>query len=237
MTFFNDTPTNITTLAALFGFEEATAHGWLRAEGQARYVPSNPLNIQCGGVTYPLQVGCIDPPIWAVFLSPGAGLEAAHLLVAKLAPAYGYGAILAQHGSGDAMAQARAIEESNWAGSHYGSDWANGKPGLVSELTSHFLTTDPKPIPPSGVDSMLNLDGYPKLTMIGEHEPLYAKAGDVNALGFSAADAKVQILGRVYDPGGGWYLARYHSGLGWSDGVSRDGGYYVHLVEPVAWVK
>jgi len=119
MAYYHDTDANVATLARLFGFEPLAARAWLRCEAQGVDNPTNPLNIEAGGVTAGAQVGSVGG--FAVFSSAGAGLAAAHDVVATLAPKYGYGAILAQRGSGDPYAQARAVERSDWAAGHYTS--------------------------------------------------------------------------------------------------------------------
>ena len=119
MTYYHDTDANVASLAGLFGFEPAAARAWLRCEGQATDNPSNPLNIRAGGVTSTDQTGSVGG--FARFANAAAGLRAAHRIVATLAPSYGYGAILAAAGSGDAHRQARAVERSAWAAGHYGS--------------------------------------------------------------------------------------------------------------------
>lgn len=128
MTFYNDTEANITLLASLFGFEREAVTAWLRCEGQEINNPSNPLNIRYYG-RYP-QLGQ-NPAGFAIYESPQAGLRDAYDMLARLAPLYGYQAILDQRDSGDAYAQARSIELSSWAAGHYGAD-ESGKEGCLS---------------------------------------------------------------------------------------------------------
>ncbi|MHB8420639.1 MAG: hypothetical protein ACYDCL_21415 [Myxococcales bacterium] len=118
MSYVHDTPANVGLLAFLFGFEPIVAQSWLMAEAQAIDNPSNPLNIERGGVTASLQTGSVGA--FAVFADPATGLRAAHLIPSRLAPAYGYGAVLAQAGSHNPLAQARSIELSGWAAGNYG---------------------------------------------------------------------------------------------------------------------
>jgi hypothetical protein len=131
----HDTPDNIATLARLFGFSPSVAQAWLVCEGQTRSLPSNPLNLRAGGVSASTQIGVTNG--WAVFASPADGLAAAYAVVSKLAPAYGYGRILASASDPDPVTAARAIEFSSWAAGHYGAHPAS--PGC---LEHHLLASE-----------------------------------------------------------------------------------------------
>ena len=122
MTVYNDSPANIATLAAALRFEPIVAHAWIHAEGQFPGNPTNPLN--CAVPTayqgHPLPhpnapasataIGVTPSGRFYVYRSATEGLQAAVHALHVLAPLYGYGAILAQAGSGNAYAQARTIE-------------------------------------------------------------------------------------------------------------------------------
>ena len=86
-----------------------------------------------------------------------------------------------------------------------------------------------------GVDSMLNMSGYPQRVTVNKGDPFYAKAGDAKPVGHYAATGAITVIGRVLNPGG-WYLAQTNTGAGYQDGQRRPSGVYLHLAEPVAWL-
>lgn len=143
MTYFWDTPANVAALARAFGFAPVVARAWLRSEGQSVPNPTNPLNIEAGGVTADLQTHQLVGR-FAAFPTASAGIEAAHELVSRLAgiARYGYAEILRQAGSGNAIAQARAVELSSWASGHYGASAV--RDGTIARQVRAALSTHPK---------------------------------------------------------------------------------------------
>ena len=86
-----------------------------------------------------------------------------------------------------------------------------------------------------GVDSMLNMSGYPQRVTVNKGDPFYAKAGDTAPVGHYAATGAITVIGRVLNPGG-WYCAQTTTGAGYPDGIRRPSGVYLHLDEPVSWL-
>ena len=137
MAYFHDTAGNVAVLEKLFGFEPLACKAWLRCEAQGVNNPTNPLNIRKGGVTTSLQTGSIGD--FAKFATVERGLYAAHVLINKLAPNYGYGQILAAANTHDAYRQARSIERSSWAAGLYGSTATSD--GCLSRYVRDNVTT------------------------------------------------------------------------------------------------
>lgn len=185
MTTSNATPSNIADLASLFGFVPTAAEAWLRCESQTIPNPTNPLNIRYS----PTAIGS-NPAGFAVFPSAAAGLVTAHNLVYGLSPHYGYGAIVAQRGSGDAMAQAAAIEHSSWAAGHYGGIGAN-LGCLRRWVAAHPVT----PAPPAGVERMISAQ------VTERWHPTTNADGSSNGVLRGVPDRAAPVVGRI--PAGG----------------------------------
>lgn len=137
MIYWNDNATNIVRLADLFHFESVTARAWLRSEGQGfDDGADNPLNVR----NSPLAIGR-NSGGFARFPNVDIGLVAAYRLVTDNAPWYGYDSILAEAGSGDALAQGAAIELSSWAAGHYGATATTE--GHVRALIRVYMEVEP----------------------------------------------------------------------------------------------
>ncbi len=216
MTTYNATPQNIALLAALLRYEPVVAEGWLRLEGQQVPNPTNPLNVKWWG--RPPQIGQLVAPYgtFGRYQTPADGLRDAVALLHDMAGEAWthYADILAQSGSGDALAQAAAIEASAWAGGYGGQ--------ISAWVTAHWSAREP----------MLNLSGYnPTSTQsvaLPQSAPLFAHPGDAAPLVRLSAPATVAVLGRVQAPPG-WYLVRVNTAAGWADGVRRLTGCYAQL--------
>src|SRR4051794_32562243 len=95
------------------GLDPRVALAWLKNECQSNPNPTNPLNILYYGSHG--QTGKAGR--FGVYSSTHAGLDHAAWLVNN--SAY-YSGIRVAIKTGDPLAQARAIENSPWAGGHYG---------------------------------------------------------------------------------------------------------------------
>ena len=117
MSYSHATNANITYLTDLIpGLPRAAAEAWLRCEGQAVNNPTNPLNILYYGSNARGQVG--ERGRFAVYTSAYRGLADAAWVVKNLSYYAHLRSVLARHPS--ALDAARAIEDSPWAGGHYG---------------------------------------------------------------------------------------------------------------------
>ncbi len=88
----------------------------------------------------------------------------------------------------------------------------------------------------TGVDSMLNMAGYPKQLALKAGTALYETAGAGSALTTLHGDATVTCFGRVKTPGGGWFLVEVDTSYGWPDNVQRATGLYVYINGTPAFV-
>jgi hypothetical protein len=127
MTYLHDTDYNVRTLAGLLPkMPLVTARAWLRCEGQSVNNPTNPLNIRCAtGFCH--------------YTSATAGLQAAAHLIKTLTY---YVHVRAALLTGNALAIARAIEDSPWAGGHYGGG------GAADGCIADYVKAHPTPAPP-----------------------------------------------------------------------------------------
>ena len=110
-------PEAAAALASVWGLTPDAALRWLDCECQAVNNPTNPLNTLFYGRA--AQTGQIGR--FATYRSPSAAFTDGLAMVKALAPAYGYGALVATLGTGDTYRQCRAIELSSWAAGHYGA--------------------------------------------------------------------------------------------------------------------
>ncbi|MHB8674576.1 MAG: hypothetical protein ACYDAK_12990 [Candidatus Limnocylindrales bacterium] len=209
-------------LAGLFRYEPIVAEAWIALEGQAIPNPSNPLNILSGSIAGG-EIGSLGGR-FAIYPSAADGLTAAYRIVSDLAPMYGYGLMLHEAGSGDAPAQAHAIEASSWAAGHYGLD-GHPRGGIGAYVASHIANA------PRGLDPMLNLAGYPLTVTLSAGQALYEHPGDTVPLVHvsGTAPVAVQAIGRAKEPGGGWRLVHVNTAAGWSDGVTRPTALYAFI--------
>lgn len=123
VSFDHATPDNIAHLVhALPGLPASVARAWLACESQEIDNPTNPLNILYSG--HRTQTG--KRGRFATYTSPEAGLDDAAWLIANLSY---YTHVRAALG-GSPIVIAHAIEDSPWAGGHYGR--AKGRDGCVS---------------------------------------------------------------------------------------------------------
>jgi hypothetical protein len=112
------TEANAQYLASKTGLNPNVALAWLKNECQATPNPTNPLNIDFNGAAVSgadKQVGKLGP--FAVYNTTQAGLDAAANQINH--SAY-YSGIRTAIRSGNPWAQAQAIQNSPWAGGHYG---------------------------------------------------------------------------------------------------------------------
>lgn len=110
-------PDDAPVLAAVWRLTPAAAARWLACECQATDNPTNPLNTRYYGRA--AQTGQVGG--FATYASPAAAFRDGLYMVRDLAPAYGYGELVASLGTGDTYRQCRAIELSSWAAGHYGA--------------------------------------------------------------------------------------------------------------------
>lgn len=144
MSYLHNTPENISLLSKLTGIPAAVCDRWLRCEAQSRNNPTNPLNILTGVRKYPdrpPQIGANGR--FGVYATVEDGIGDAAWLINK--SSY-YAGIRRAIKTGDPLTIARAIEDSPWAGGHYGH----------SCLSSHFSSSTPNvplpvtpPVPPT----------------------------------------------------------------------------------------
>lgn len=146
---YNDSAANVKTLCdAIPGLPAATAKAWLRCEGQSVSNPTNPLNI----LFYNTRSQIGSKGRFATYASTKAGLEDAAWLINKSSYYQGVRNALAKvNGLSDvdaAILVARAIEESPWAGGHYGG--AGAQDGCIVRQVRAMQgqpPTEPKPKP------------------------------------------------------------------------------------------
>jgi hypothetical protein len=142
MSYCHATADNAKYLSSKTGLNVYVALAWLWNECQTVNNPTNPLNIRYYGTQG--QTGQVGG--FGTYANPQKGLDNAAWLINN--SAY-YGGIRAAISSGNAFAQARAIELSPWAGGHYGG--AN-KPGNISGKLSE-ITGQSIPSVAQGVDN------------------------------------------------------------------------------------
>lgn len=125
MTYFHDSPANVNHLGVGMPLPMVVAKAWLLNEGQEVNNPTNPLNILYYGTNG--QVGKLGR--FGVYRSAFAGLDAAASTIHRLI--YYAGArraiqswIASPHDNARIINVARAIEDSPWAGGHYGGGGA-----------------------------------------------------------------------------------------------------------------
>jgi len=142
MSFRNDTPTNIQHLVDMIpNMPGVVARAWLRCEAQATYNPSNPLNILYYGRLDRNQIA--QRGRFAVYPSAYEGLRDAAGLILR---SHYYEGVRYALQSKDPLTIARAIEESPWAGGHYGG--AGVRDGcIVRALGAPAPTPTPTPAP------------------------------------------------------------------------------------------
>lgn len=123
-------------LSELTGMSPITAQAWLMNEGQDPSIatPSNPLNLTVagGGSGTGTEVGRNGPLF--VYADWRAGIRAAANLVNTSSH---YAGIRAAIATGDPSRQARAIEQSPWAGGNYGG--GGDRPGNLVSTTRRLL--------------------------------------------------------------------------------------------------
>jgi len=147
VSYSHATNANITYLTDLIpGLPRAAAEAWLRCEGQAVNNPTNPLNILYYGSNARGQVG--ERGRFAVYTSAYRGLADAAWVVKNLSYYAHLRSVLARHPS--ALDAARAIEDSPWAGGHYGGK--GKKDGCIvrnlgGTTGGPVVTPKPKPKP------------------------------------------------------------------------------------------
>jgi hypothetical protein len=137
MTFYHDTPSNIAYLStSIPGMSPNVSEAWLRCEGQTIDNPTNPLNILYYGS--PGQIG--KRGRFAVYGSVHDGLDSAAGLILHSRYYAGVRRALLTHND---LAVARSIEDSPWAGGHYGG----GGPGNDGCIVAHLSNFQPVPPP------------------------------------------------------------------------------------------
>ncbi len=149
MVFFNDTPANVQTLCQnIPGLPASVAKAWLRCEGQAVSNPTNPLNILYG--PYRTQIGAKGR--FGVYKSAEDGLKDAAWLINQSVYYQSVRTAIAQAkgmAAADAAVKvARAIEDSPWAGGHYGG--GGNKNGCIVKNLGTVTPEPPKPPKPTG---------------------------------------------------------------------------------------
>lgn len=132
------TQANANYLSSKTGLDPRVALAWLKNECQSTANPTNPLNILYYGTHG--QIG--QRGRFGTYASTQAGLDGAAWLVNN--SGY-YSGIRAAIKTGDPVAQARAIENSPWAGGHYGG--AGSKDGGIVRTLAGIIGGIIKPLP------------------------------------------------------------------------------------------
>lgn len=136
MSFYHDTDANVAYLASVIpGMPRLTARAWMRCEGQQVNNPTNPLNIRYYGTGG--QIGR-NSAGFGVYRSAAAGLLHAASLIMHLSYYAGVRRVLPTH---NALTIARAIEDSPWAGGHYGGG------GVRDGCIANYVKSHPAPAP------------------------------------------------------------------------------------------